>query len=360
MTTMLERFWGTYFVIVLSLSATSGARAGGERISVEVKATSTRFLIGEPVTLDLIVRNTTAMELVTYEVLTAELEAQGVFIAQDEGAFKQFLRGGLGYGLGNWITLGPGKRLLYRLRVLYTPPRSNTAFTEEEKSRFLPGGLAFDRSENYRIKVVYPLRLKGDDRSVPIDSNVVAIRVREPEGADAQVWRRIREDDVLAFIQTGDVPIDREMIVSTVVDLLEAFPNSGYRLALRHALRRFYGDWPRLPKAEWQRIRSLLSLSPEIDRFFPNDERLDSKVVNIPKSTTIARVLAFLSRQFGVGMDTTATVGRQPFNGPANVSDLRGLMQSIARDLNARWFRRGDRYVLWDREEIIQDRTPDR
>jgi len=329
-------------------------------VRVTIETPKGDYLPGEPVQINAILENTSRRALEIDQDTIALLDVQGVYIERDGQPFRQFVRDTIGYCPWMWRTLEPEEQWTFRLRVLYAPRWREGLFPPED--RILPGGLAFPRPGTYRVKVVCPLFLRDVHQQVPLDSNVIAVRIREPEGVDARVWPRIRDEDTLRFLQVGRVPEGREDIILRVADVLEESPTTGYGPALRYALRKAYGQWSHFPADRQERIRTLVGLSPAAERFHPSDERLDAEVVDdVPAGTTVDQVLASLSRQAGVTLKATAGAGLQVYRGPRRAADLRGLMQDLAREHRSVWFGSDrDMYKLWSIEELRQDRELDR
>ena len=344
-------------VVLLALAGEEVRPAGINRAIEAPKALDVRVLIQSPrgnhlrselVQITAVLENSSPTEFVIRDNSTVALEDQGVSVAREGQPFQQFIVRSLGWDPGFQMTLSPGERWTAQFRVLSSPAARG------DGSPFLPGGLAFPRPGIYRVKVVCPLVLGAPTDPSLIESNIIAIRVREPKGIDAQVWRRLRDADTLRFLQFGWTPAGREEFLGTMTAVLEEFPTSGYGPALRYALRKAYPQWSHYPEEDRERIRRLVGLSPEIASFHPTDERLDARVtVDVPAGGTVDQVLASLSRQAGMTLRATPRMGRRVYTGPRRGTDLRTLMKEMAQ-AQPGWWAGGDRdlYTLWSLEEL--------
>lgn len=246
--------------ITVSLLIVSVGR-GEEKPKVSMTLTSPRheYLLGEPVILEVTVRNEMTEAIKAFEVFVKNVEPEiKVYFSQDGKTFQEYEIGI--YPIHRIIrrvkTLKPGEVWKYELRVLYTNKN--------------PSGLVFEQPGTYFLKVIYPLwwaeSVESKDRLREIlkfPSNVVQVQILQPTGVDAQVWAQIKSNEFLHFIQSGRVKLEWEEVekvksikgqltekdwveirygktVVKVIEVLRSFPESRYHHALRYALGLFY------------------------------------------------------------------------------------------------------------------------
>lgn len=243
--------------LVVSLLIVSIGR-GDEKPKVSVTLTSPRYeyLLGEPVILEVTVRNEMTEEIKAFEIFVKNVEPEiEVYFSQDGKTFQEYEIGIYpAHNIERRVkTLKPGEVWKYELRVLYTHKN--------------PSGLVFEQPGIYFLKVIYPLWwAKSKDRLrkiLKIPSNVIQVQILQPTGVDAQVWAQIKSNEFLYFIQSGMVKLEWEEVekvksikgrltdkdwvekeygktVAKVVEVLRSFPESRYHPVLRDALRVFY------------------------------------------------------------------------------------------------------------------------
>lgn len=266
--------------IAISLFIASIGR-GDEKPKVSVTLTSPHheYLLGEPVILEVTVRNEMTEAIKAFEIFVEDVEPEiKVYFSEDGKAFQEYKIGI--YPIHRIIrrvkTLKPGEAWKYKLRVLYTCKN--------------PSGLVFEQPGTYFLKVIYPLwwaesnRLRG---ILKFPSNVVQVQVLQPTGIDEQVWEQIKSNEFLHFIQSGRVKLEWEEVekaksikgrltdrdwveirygktVVKVVEVLRSFPESRYHHALRYALRLFYeANKFNLTPEQAQTLRLVLGIKEE-------------------------------------------------------------------------------------------------
>lgn len=264
--------------IVVSLLIISISR-GDEKPKVSVTLTSPRYeyLLGEPVILEVAVRNDMTDTIKAFEVFVKNVEPEiKVYFSQDGQTFQEYEIGiYLIHRMSRRIKiLKPGEVWKYELRVLYTLKN--------------PSGLAFEQPGIYFLKVIYPLWwAESKDRLREIlkfPSNVIRVQILQPTGLDEKVWERIKSNEFLYFIQSGWVKLEWEEVekfksvkgrltdkdwvemwygktVVKVIEVLQSFPESRYHPTLREALRLFYeANKFKLTSEQVKTLRSVLGI----------------------------------------------------------------------------------------------------
>ena len=214
----MTHFKSTSFVVLIlfaTLSSMPQSRvANDSEASAELRISSAKseYLLGEPVSLE-----RRLIKIGDYDrVEFPDDDRQGaliVFIAKGDGEFKQYqtVEGSLVY---KEYPVGPGQSKAFYPILFNRKPRteglSDYGRRESEKGMILTD-YAFPEPGEYRIKAVrlYFVR-RGEDRyatSARAESNVISIRIREPEGEDLSVWGTMRDDPRIGFFMTeGVVP----------------------------------------------------------------------------------------------------------------------------------------------------------
>jgi hypothetical protein len=161
--------------LLLGLCLPTGLEpAGWHKVRVSLTTPQTRYLIGEPVALDIGVENVTQGPIRLQEALDREIQT---YLSHDGRVFQRFPVELLGTKVERRSeTLKPGEVWKYRLRLL-----CNT-FSET---------LFFDKPGTYFIKCEYPLMLLGTQKSDLVPSQTVRVTIVPPTGEDARAWQRL-------------------------------------------------------------------------------------------------------------------------------------------------------------------------
>lgn len=354
-------------LLMLATTLVTSAQAAEDApIRVRLSTPQTTYLVGETVRLDLVVENVARREIRIDYVPTRELQAQGVSIATGGVPFKQWFVEGIGFSPREWKVLKPQSILAYRIRVLYSPFPKESRLVLESEGRILPGGIAFDRPGKYSLRVDYPASVENPAYHETVASNAVEVEVEEPKGVDADVRRRINSVEVLKALQFDFVG-QGESSWQTVLDTLEAFPETSYGPALRQALRHHFrshredGSNASQQTKESRRIDGLMRLPANARELFMEDDRLDAVLVpEKPQGRSIGDALETFSKQWLVSLECSTAVARLPYSPPERKLDLRSVMQDLATAAKGQWRRDGEGYLLksleeW-RKEALQQR----
>ncbi len=335
------------------------------------------YLLGEPVLLDVGFKNLTQQELRHREPVAKDVEPDiEVYISGNGREFERCLMcGAIAKRVPRYVTLKPGEAISYRLRVLRN---ARTGFQSISPRR--ASALAIERPGEYFLKVLYPtFSVQGPSH---IESNVVAVRVKEPTGLDAKVWQRLQEMNrpekpmnvdaelweriqhrygVFAGIQSDSGPSVEH--AKNLIGILWESPKTSYAEAFRSALRRFYfSQRLQVSLEERARIRQLTGVT-DVHEF--KDQRLDAKVemgfdrakIKVHDtwiSLSLETLLETLREQTRIPFEASPDLKRRTislFTPPVNA---REAMDSdwVTDRLNAWWVKRGDGYVLIREEDL--------
>jgi len=301
------------------------------------------YLLGEPVVLAGALRNMGREAIREYRAdLPLHAEAVEIFVSGDGSRFVEYRMGiyETGKVARHLQTLEPGQEWTFQLRVLYTFER--------------PSRLAFERPGKHFVKLVYPLISRGGAPQAAVESNVVSIDVRAPEGADAEVWRQINSPDFLYFVQSGHDRHKDAKIPTQAVELLRKAPKGGYAEGLRQGLREYYQvcveekSYQGQFASQLEEIRQLLGIPKKKLRedLFPEDKRLDVNVrEDFPVHTPMTEVVRVISAQSGVTLRLAPEFELRSRQSLPNRLSLREFMYTL-QGSGAAWIREDGGYRL--------------
>ncbi len=187
----------------LSGAPSEGGAEGG--LALTLRSSKPSYALGELLSLDIKVSNQTGQTVSLSTVPDVWTGAVRVFIASERGDFKEYL--GPGWGLKDFVRaaqveIPPRGSVETATTVLYNH-RPETGHLSELYAREIRGKrvgteYAFAQPGTYRLKAV--LQTEGGT----VESGVVEIDIREPQGVDRSTWEVLREDPELGFfIQSG-------------------------------------------------------------------------------------------------------------------------------------------------------------
>ena len=319
-------------------------------VDIKVSTSKPSYVLGEPVILRVSVTNTDDVPLKAYEVISQYhplcpeiniyIAPAGPYLIEGDDVLKQFVPTPCDNADREYEvhSLNPGQSWMYQLRVLYAGGKN--------------ARLAFPEPGEYRLTVKYPLLLVDERAVVPldsashyVDSNIVAVQIKEPSGADASVWQRLRSPEVLYFLQWGSV--GNEEVVWSLVELLKEEPSSGYHSEIRWALKSYYRrSQSNLTEHEAELLRSVTAITPPADYPFPDDKRLDEVITyHFPELTPLEDVFRELSDRSGVDLRLHPDLQIRQLRGRRVTKPLREFMREAA-DYKAEWVRDDRSYTL--------------
>lgn len=168
-----------------------------------------------------------------------------VFIAKDSGGFREYV--GPGWGVRDVhykepITLAPGQLYETDATVLWNQKLeashlSKTYAKKVERER-LTTDYALAEPGTYYIKATLLNPLTNN----VVESEPIQVTVLEPEGADLEVWNRIKVDGNYGlFIQTGGLPEHPKgpktvKLANDLETLISQHPSSRYGQSIRSSL----------------------------------------------------------------------------------------------------------------------------
>jgi hypothetical protein len=245
--------------VILFVLGVAVCGADPEPMAVELATPRTAYLLGEPIPLDVAIRNVSGRKLRAFRIppvyvrILVGREGHALVPIRQETVISTIAL--------RRTTLEPDGSWKYQIRALYHFDR------DRPRGQEYPPDLAMPEPGSYTIRVEVPLIgvvVEGNPAVVEgyyIASNPIRVEVRAPEGEDAEILRELRDWEVLLLLREGRFSTRRA--VRTAARLLQEHPQTGYRECLNWALREHLGSPNDLPPEEQERIRNLLDAPPE-------------------------------------------------------------------------------------------------
>lgn len=246
---------------VLGAPSEGGAEGG---LALTLRSSKPSYALGELLSLDIKVSNQTGQTVSLSTVPDVWTGAVRVFIASEGGDFKEYL--GPRWGLKDvvraaQVEIPPGGSFETAATVLYNHPQETAHLSElyarEIRGKRVGTEYAFAQPGTHRLKAV--LRTEGGT----VQSGVLAIDIREPQGVDRSIWEVLREDPELGFfVQSGgpkgppETPRSRQL-EATLERLAGSFPEGRQAEGIRAGL------------AEYRALLEALRASPQPDDELP-------------------------------------------------------------------------------------------
>jgi hypothetical protein len=218
--------------------------AGG--LTLTLRSSKPSYALGELVSLNIKVSNQTGHTVSLSTATDVWTGAVRVFIASEGGDFKEYL--GPGWGLKDVVRaarveISPGGSFETAATVLYNhrPETGHLSemYASEIRGKRVGTEYAFAQPGTHRMKAV--LQTEGGT----VESGVLEIHIREPQGVDRSIWEVLREDSELGyFIQSGgpngppETPRSRHL-EATLERLAGSFPEAGQAEGIRAGLAEY-------------------------------------------------------------------------------------------------------------------------
>jgi hypothetical protein len=318
------------------------------RLTVELATPRTVYLVGEPVVLDITLRNDTARPVeASRTVLDREILVR---VAGGGHAFRptgpppphaKVER--------RWEILKPDESWTYRVLV---PPN----FIYRGRAGEAPSLPHLPRPGPYLFMATFPVIQRDYGELIP-SSCSVTVEIQAPSGDDVKVFESINDEKVRAYLASDR--IGDEAIVSEVARTLERHPKTAYRDSLVRPLEKTWKVFKDRDPEDPNREVVRRALGKPDDRLFPDDPRLEKEIVlNIQAKTPVRDIFDLLGKQAGVSLSGSPYFTRGAMkwggSGPEWTRTLRFSMRLLLRmfgpeqDLKkSAWVRRGDGYYLY-------------
>jgi hypothetical protein len=316
------------------------------KLEVALASEKAEYLLAEPVRLVVTVKNAGDETLEFRQVLVdVGIPEIFLFLSRDGDSFRKCVWGTSRAHV--WVgrtveKLAPEASKRYDLYVLYE-------YASESR-------MAFDAAGPYWLKVIFPLNTRKPSegyRFRPIESNVLRIEIKKPEGLDAEAYETIRRPELLYFLQTPSLEPGREKAAVDAARLYQWIHGSTYDAPVRQALLAYYdarrkelGFKESQADPDMTELRSVLGIFEPPPGPFPDDPRLDVMITyHFPEFTPLSQVLAEISSATGVPLSVSPELAERKNKSLQVTTSLREFMFARAvRD--AKWVPRGKGYLL--------------
>ena len=327
-------------------------------VSVTVSTPQTTYLLGEPIPIDLVVRN--ILTLAIHGLHTPDLYVL-VRVGHAGQATHPIDQAGEMYKVAmHPATLKPGETWTYLLRAIQD-------YNTTPRGQAVPN-LAFPAPGAYAIEVGFPLfsaAPEGQKASLPArtyNSNRIQVQVLAPQRDDAAVQQVIQGEDFRYFLWTDQLRNGDTSTVPRALRLLVDYPGTGYRAALQRSLRGYYRRTLQTRSPDDPEREAVRAAAGEPDdRLFGEDRRLDAVVsLDYPEPTPVGVVFAEVQGRTGVLLEASpfygTTFSRASIRQKMTVRDM---MARIGSTGIAAWSRRGDGYYLYEEtlDSTLEKRT---
>jgi hypothetical protein len=317
--------------LVLTGALVVSGRPGPVDASLTLRALKTSYLLGEPVVVRGILSNKSDRALSVQKADSPHpYKGVHILLSRDGKDFREY-EVGLGPDSGGVQrqALPARGQLKLELRLVYT-----TVPTK---------GLAFRDPGQHFIRVDYPICDRKGGLLKVVESNVIEIQVKRPQGLDTEVWQLIQTRDMLEALQLQGN--------GGLLGVFKEYPQSTYRAALWHSLAlHYHRGASQSEERERAELRNLLGIAD----FYapPQDPRLDAAV---PRDAfaemSVGSLLALLTKETKVPFDAAEDLKDIPFKPRWPGMNLRWLLSSIRKRTEAVWVPRGNGYYL-TRDEV--------
>lgn len=214
---------------------------------LEVRASRQAYVLGEPVDLEIVVRNASNRPIALPGGFDVQQGYVGVEVAFEDGPFREYR--GPGWGLDDAVSsalvLRPRQSAATAASILFNhgmpSGHLNRDRAAEVAARFLNEGYALPVPGRYHIKaVLFDGAGNGLVESLPFE-----ITVEEPTGEDREVWNELRSDPELGYFMQAGGPrgrsseLRKQQLVTRLERLVAYHPGSRYTELLRERLARY-------------------------------------------------------------------------------------------------------------------------
>lgn len=240
--TLAAVMMGTSFALSQTVG---GAEAWVARVTLQMQTDKKSYLPGEVVTLVFKLSNTSEETISVPRAVSVEQRYIRVFVADESREYREYIGPGWGNAeiMGNGLVeIAPGGSIEYTATILYnhrveTSHLSELAAAQASKGR-LTTTYALPQPGTYFIKAaVYDINFENK-----VESKPVKVKIEEPEGADREIWNKIKDDGNYAlFLQTGSLvekPTGPKTIniEASLKEIEEQHPTSRYAVGIRSAV----------------------------------------------------------------------------------------------------------------------------
>lgn len=328
---------------VVLFCADSSASEPPPAVDVTLSSPKHRYVMGEPVVLDVQVTNRGPQPIEAYKVTAIDYPICpeiAIYVSSKEFTPAPCDDPDV---VRKADTLGPGDTWKYQLRIVYG----------DATARQLP----LPKVGEYTIRVEYPLLVAQPGtfgavdatRSGRYDSNTIKVQVVDVIGRDARIWQTLQSPGFRFFMQWGTVTEEHSDVPLRAAELLNTESRSSYHDGLRWALREYYQRRKaELSEYEAELIRQVARLETPLPDpiLFADDARLDQVITyHFPNQTALKEVLRKAARQGGISLELHPELQKRTMASARVTEPLRTFLRKVATP-GASWIRKGDGYLL--------------
>lgn len=228
---------GIFAALLLSVSwaivGFTQTRTANTDLALKAKTNKEAFVLGEPITVEFEISNNGESSAMVHGggVETGFLK---VFIAGQDGKYKQYFGYGWGLRMSRMLNLAPGTSHKYNdAAILWNGKINVSGLSERAAKEKLQGKITTD----YALPEPGVYFIKGityiGENATPIESEPVQIVVDEPVGDDLQVWNQIKGNREIALLmQVGEFDTsmneEKENLAREIGQIIVQYPNSIY------------------------------------------------------------------------------------------------------------------------------------
>lgn len=217
--------------------------------ALEVRTSRPAYVIGEPVDLQIVVRNGSNRPITLPGGFDVWQGYVGVLVAFEDGPYHEYRGPGWGLddvALSSAVVISPQQSVVTHASILFNhgvpTGHLNATAAAAVAARYLSEGYALPLAGRYSVKAL----LYGGNGEDAVESQPAEIVIAEPTGEDLEVWKTLRADAELGyFMQAGSFrarssALRREQLVITLERLTTHHPTSRYTEILRGRLSRYH------------------------------------------------------------------------------------------------------------------------
>lgn len=334
-------------ILVFVSVVTSLAAENDDAVSYRLSTPRTKYLVGEPVTLNMQIENRAKEPLQSLYISpsSTEFRIEGarvgqpkVLLSEEDWRFEN--------GTRTVQRLDHGKSWCFTFRLGHSLRDKRTFLVWPDPGR-------------YELSVRYPWEISGTKTigAFRPPEKTVTVEIVKPTGKDEEVWKMLWHREVIARWTDGfrnDVRDDDDPFVfRTCEAALRLHPQGGYAGELKRLLLEYYARYPEdvdaRGNAKRDDFRKLTGWKPPPETFepFPEDKRLDKPVtVHYPNRTPWPEVFADLTKQSDVSLRVAPDLEKASTSMSRRTVPLREIVRKYHRMDGVRWFKEGEGYVL--------------
>ncbi|MEP6849543.1 MAG: hypothetical protein ABI999_11855 [Acidobacteriota bacterium] len=212
-------------------------------LSFAVRTDKEAFTLGEPIQIEWVLTNN-GTEAIRVPAQGVESGSLKIYIAGEDGEYKEYFGSGWGRKRGTAVTLEPGKSQSYFATILWNGKPDVSHLNETAAIQVLAGKItteyALPKPGVYFIKGVSSISQGNSEYGF----KPTRIVVNQPTGDDLEVWNQIKGNGEIALLmQDGTFYTDKDETKRQLTDQVEQiatrYPQSIYSSYLKTNLEKY-------------------------------------------------------------------------------------------------------------------------